>query len=58
MFEGPLLTVTVNASPTTVPAGGTVTFNATVTVEDDSALSYSWSFDGGAPELDGGDSRR
>lgn len=49
VFEGPLLTVTVNASPTTVPAGGAVTFNATVTPQNGSALSYSWSFDGGAP---------
>ena len=48
VFEGPLLTVTVSASRTTVPAGGTVTFNATVTGQNGSALSYSWSFDGGA----------
>jgi PKD repeat protein len=48
VFEGPLLTVTVSASKTTVPAGGTVTFNATVTGQNGSALSYSWNFDGGA----------
>ena len=48
VFEGPLLTVTVSASRTTVPTGGTVTFNATVTGQNGSALSYSWSFDGGA----------
>lgn len=48
VFEGPLLTVTVSASRTTVPAGGAVTFNAAVTGQNGSALSYSWSFDGGA----------
>jgi PKD repeat protein len=48
VFEGPLLTVTVSASKTTVPAGGTVTFTATVTGQNGSALSYSWNFDGGA----------
>lgn len=49
VFEGPLLTVTAHASQTTVPAGGSVTFSATVTGQDDSGLSYSWSFDGTAP---------
>ena len=48
VFEGPLLTVTVSASQTTVPVGGTVTFSATVTGQNGSALSYSWNFDGGA----------
>jgi hypothetical protein len=48
VFEGPLLTVTVSASRTSVPVGGSVTFNATVTGQNGSALSYSWSFDGGA----------
>ncbi len=48
VFEGPLLTVTANASRTTVPAGSTVKFSATVTGENGSTLSYSWSFDGGA----------
>ena len=48
VFEGPLLTVTVTASETTVPAGATVTFGATVTGQNGSALSYSWNFDGGA----------
>ena len=47
--RGPVLTVTVSASQTTVPVGRSVTFNATVTGEGDSALSYSWNFDGGAP---------
>lgn len=49
VFEGPLLTVTAHASQTTMPAGGTVTFSATVTGQDDSGLSYGWSFDGAAP---------
>ncbi len=48
VFEGQLLTVTVSASRTTVPAGGSVTFNTTVTGDNGSALSYSWNFDGGA----------
>jgi len=48
VFEGPLLTVTATASETTIPAGGTVTFGATVTGQNGSALSYSWDFDGGA----------
>jgi PKD repeat protein len=49
VFEGPLLTVTANASRTTVPAGGSASFSATVTGADDSGLSYTWNFDGGAP---------
>jgi PKD repeat protein len=49
VFEGPLLTVTVSASPTSVSVGQAVTFGATVTGEGDSALSYSWNFDDGAP---------
>jgi PKD domain-containing protein len=49
MFEGPLLTVTVSASRTTVPIGGIVTFDATVTGQNGGVLSYSWNFDGGAP---------
>lgn len=49
VFEGPLLTVTVSASRTKVPVGGTVSFNATVTGQNGSALSYSWNFDGGTP---------
>jgi len=48
VFEGPLLTVTVSASRTSVPVGGSVSFNATVTGQNGSALSYSWNFDGGA----------
>jgi len=49
VFEGPLLTVTANASQTDVPAGATVTFSATVTGQNDTGLSYGWSFDGVAP---------
>jgi hypothetical protein len=49
VFEGPLLTVSVTASRTTVPAGGIVTFSATVTGQGASPLAYSWSFGGGAP---------
>jgi hypothetical protein len=49
VFEGPLLTITVSASRTTVSAGQPVTLGATVTGAGDSALSYSWNFDGGAP---------
>lgn len=49
VFEGPLLTVTVHASQTSLPAGGTVSFTGTVTGQNDSGLSYSWNFDGAAP---------
>jgi hypothetical protein len=49
VFEGPLLTVSLIASRTTVPAGGTVTFHATVTGQGASGLSYNWRFGGGAP---------
>lgn len=48
VFEGPLLTVSVSASQTTVPVGGTVTFDATVAGQNGSSLSYKWNFDGGA----------
>ena len=44
-----VLIVTVSASRTTVSAGQPVTLGATVTGAGDSALSYSWNFDGGAP---------
>ncbi|HUA70190.1 MAG TPA: PKD domain-containing protein [Solirubrobacteraceae bacterium] len=49
VFEGPLLTVTVSASQTTVPVGEAVTFTANVTGQNGSPLSYSWNFAGGAP---------
>lgn len=48
VFEGPRLTVTANASRTTVPVGTPVSFSATVSGPDDSGLAYSWNFDGGA----------
>lgn len=46
VFEGPLLTVSIHASQTTVAQGGAVTFSATVSGQGDSGLSYSWTFDG------------
>jgi PKD repeat protein len=49
VFEGGLLTVTATASRTTAPAGGAISFSATVTGANGSPLSYSWNFDGGAP---------
>jgi PKD repeat protein len=48
VFEGPLLTVTPNASATTVPAGSTVSFSATYAPSNVSGVTYNWSFDGGA----------
>ncbi len=48
VFEGPPLKVTASASPTTVTAGATVDFSAAVSGNNGSALSYTWSFDGGA----------
>ncbi|MBV9604208.1 MAG: PKD domain-containing protein [Solirubrobacterales bacterium] len=48
VFEGPLLTVKVHASRTSVPVGGTVTFHATVSGAGGSPLSYAWNFGGGA----------
>jgi PKD domain-containing protein len=50
VFEGPALTVTATASQTTVAAGGTVSFTATVSPGDQPGLAYSWNFDGGAPD--------
>ncbi len=49
ILTGPPLTVTATASATTVTAGDTVDFSAAVSGENGSALSYAWSFDGGAP---------
>jgi len=48
VFEGPLLTVTPNASATSVPAGSTVSFSATYAPSNVSGVTYNWSFDGGA----------
>lgn len=49
VFEGPILNVTIHASQTTVQAGAAVTFSATVSGQDATGLSYSWTFDGTAP---------
>ncbi len=48
VFKGPPLNVTASASPATVTVGGTVAFSASVSGNNGSALSYSWSFGGGA----------
>jgi PKD repeat protein len=49
VFEGAPLHVEVSAAPTSLPAGGTVSFNASVSGEPaGSPLNYSWDFDGGA----------
>ena len=48
VFEGPLLTVTPNASAATIPAGGTISFSATYEPSNVSGVNYNWSFDGGA----------
>jgi PKD repeat protein len=50
VFEGPRLTVSVSASPTTVAAGGTVDFTANVSPANQPGLKYSWNFDGGAAD--------
>ena len=49
VFTGGRLTVTASASKTTVATGGAVSFGATVGAANGSPLSYTWSFDGGAP---------
>ena len=48
VFEGQLLTVTPQASATTVPAGGSVSFSARFEPSNVSGVTYSWNFDGGA----------
>ncbi|MGA2927234.1 MAG: PKD domain-containing protein [Solirubrobacteraceae bacterium] len=48
VFEGPLLSVTASASPTTVAAGSAVSFTATVSPPGQGGLAYSWEFGGGA----------
>jgi hypothetical protein len=50
VFEGPRLTVSVSASPTTVAAGGTVNFTANVSPVNQPGLKYSWNSDGGASD--------
>jgi PKD repeat protein len=44
VYEGPRLTVNVTASATSVSAGSTISFNATVSGANGSPLSYHWSF--------------
>jgi hypothetical protein len=48
VFEGPPLTVRASASPTTVTVGSSVDFSAVVSGNNGSALSYNWTFGGGA----------
>ena len=48
VFEGPPLAVTASASQTTVQAGSSISFSATVVPASASGLSYSWDFGGGA----------
>jgi hypothetical protein len=48
VFQGPPLKVSASASQTTVTVGGSVDFNAAVSGNNGSALSYSWNFGGGA----------
>jgi PKD repeat protein len=52
VFEGPPLRVTASASQTTVTVGATIDFSAAVSGNNGSALSYTWSFDGGASSSD------
>jgi PKD domain len=52
VFEGPLLHVTATASRTTVRAGGTISFSATVSPPNQSGLAYHWNFGGGAANTD------
>ena len=50
VFEGPTLNVIVNGSPTTVTAGATVSFSASVSGASGSPLSYNWNFGDGSPD--------
>ncbi len=43
------LKVTASASPTSITVGSTISFSAAVTGNNGSALSYNWTFGGGAP---------
>jgi hypothetical protein len=49
VFEGPPLKVTASASQATVTLGSTITFDAAVTGNNGSPLTYTWTFGGGAP---------
>jgi hypothetical protein len=54
VFEGPLLTVAATASDASPPPDRPVTFHAIVNgAPPAAALSYSWSFDGGAASATG-----
>jgi PKD repeat protein len=50
VFEGPPLTVTATASPSSAAAGSSVRFSATVTGNQGSALTYNWSFGDNLPD--------
>jgi PKD repeat protein len=52
VFEGPPLTVNASASPSSPAAGSSVSFNATVTGNENSALTYNWSFGDNLPDSD------
>ncbi|HEX3831802.1 MAG TPA: PKD domain-containing protein [Solirubrobacteraceae bacterium] len=50
VFEGPPLTVNTSASPSSPAAGTGVSFSATVTGDENSALTYNWSFGDNLPD--------
>jgi PKD repeat protein len=52
VFEGPPLTVNASASPSSPVAGSSVSFSATVTGNENSALTYNWSFGDNLPDSD------
>jgi PKD repeat protein len=52
VFEGPPLTVNASASRSSLAAGSSVSFNATVTGNENSALTYNWSFGDNLPDSD------
>lgn len=52
VFEGPPLTVNASASASSPAAGSSVSFSATVTGDENSALTYNWSFGDNLPDSD------
>lgn len=50
VFEGPPLTVNASASPSSPAAGSSVSFSATVSGNESSALTYNWSFGDNLPD--------
>jgi PKD repeat protein len=50
VFEGPPLTVNASASPPSPAAGSSASFTATVTGNENSALTYNWSFGDNLPD--------